>query len=438
VTRPPGTPEVRLRRGDDPVVVVGGGVLGLCTAYYLAAAGVPVAVAERRAVASGASWGNAGWVCLSHSAPVPGPGVVRYAARSLGRPDSPVYLRPFPDPAFLAWLWRFWRSSAPTRFRSGYAAMAEFNRHTFDLFGDLDAAGVDTTLRRPGMVHAFLSAAAARHHLDVQRVMAAGRYHLPDRVVTGDDAHRLDASLSPEVRAGYLVPGEGVVDPRRLARGLAEVVTKAGGQVHENLAVTGFRHASGAVIAVQTRDGELPCSGVVVAAGIWSRRLLRTLGYPLPLQPGKGYSFSVELDPAPRHTLYLGDRRIVVSPIGDTTRIAGTMELSGDNSRLDWRRIVAIALGSRRYLGPWFDDPDELAGLIRDPWVGGRPLLPDGLPVIDRLPHHDNAFLATGHGMLGVTLGPASGKAIADYIATGHRPPVLTPFQFTRLHRACG
>jgi glycine/D-amino acid oxidase-like deaminating enzyme len=415
--------------------VVGGGVLGLCAAYYLTAAGLPVLVAERRAVASGASWGNAGWVCLSHSAPVPGPGVVRYAARSLGRPESPVYLRPFPDPAFLGWLWRFWRSSSPARFRRGYAAVADLNRHTFDLFGDLDAAGVDTTLRRPGMVHAFLSAVEARQHLDVQKIMAAGRYHLPDHVVTGDDAPRLDASLSTAVRAAYLVPGEGVVDPGRLVRGLAEVVTKSGGRVHEDLAVTGFRCSGGSVVGVQTRDGELACSGVVIAAGIWSGRLLRTLGYPLPLQPGKGYSFSVELDPAPRHPLYLGDRRIAVSPIGGATRIAGTMELSGHNSRLDWRRIVAIAHGSRYYLGPWFEDPDELAGLIRDPWVGGRPLLPDGLPVIDRLPHHANAFVATGHGMLGVTLGPATGKAVADYVATGHRPPILTPFQFTRLAR---
>jgi D-amino-acid dehydrogenase len=106
------------------------------------------------------------------------------------------------------------------------------------------------------------------------------------------------------------------------------------------------------------------------------------------------------------------------------------MELSGDNRNLDWRRIVAIARGSRHYLGRWFDDEDDLPRLIRDPWVGGRPLLPDGLPVIDRLPGHDNAFVATGHGMLGVTLGPATGSGLADYLRSGRRPPVLAPFRF--------
>ncbi|TDO45753.1 D-amino-acid dehydrogenase [Kribbella sp. VKM Ac-2527] len=426
---------MNITRGDDPVLVVGGGVVGLCVAYYLAAEGVPVEVVERRSVASGASWGNAGWVCASHSAPVPAPGVIRYAAGSLGRPDSPLYVRPLPDPAFLRWLWRFWRSSGSSVFRDGYAAVAELNRPTFELFDELAEAGVDTTLTRPGLVHAFLSTSQARHHLDVQRSMADGLYDLPEGVVTGADASFLDPSLSSAVRAAYLVEGEGVVDPGRFVNALSEAVTKLGGRINEKVEVTGFRRTNGTVVAAQTETGEIPCSGVVVAAGMWSRALLRTLGHHLPLQAGKGYSFSIELDPAPRYALYFGDKRIVASPIGGATRIAGTMELSGNNNDLDWRRIVAIARGSRHYLGPWFRHPDELVGLIRDPWVGGRPFLPDGLPVIDRLSDDQNVFIATGHGMLGVTLGPATGKSLTNYILTGHRPDVLSPFTFARLRR---
>jgi D-amino-acid dehydrogenase len=424
-----------LRPGDDPVLVIGGGVVGLSVAYYLAAKGVPVEVVERRSVASGASWGNAGWVCASHSAPVPAPGVIRYAARSLGRPDSPLYVRPLPDPAFLRWLWRFWRSSNSSVFRHGYAAVAELNRPTFELYDGLTEAGVDTTLTRPGMVHAFLSTAHARHHLDVQRSMADGLYDLPEGVVTGEGARDLDPSLSTGVRASYLVGGEGVVDPGRFVNALAEVVVKLGGRVNEKVEVTGFRRTNGTVVAARTEYGEIACSGVVVAAGMWSRGLLRMLGHHLPLQAGKGYSFSIELDPAPRHALYFGDKRIVASPIGGLTRIAGTMELSGNNNDLDWRRIVAIARGSRHYLGQWFRHPDELVGLIRDPWVGGRPFLPDGLPVIDRLADDTNIFVATGHGMLGVTLGPATGSSLTDYILTGRRPDVLNPFTFDRLRR---
>ncbi|MGA5451971.1 NAD(P)/FAD-dependent oxidoreductase [Streptomyces umbrinus] len=419
--------------GDHPVVVVGGGVVGLCTAYYLAVAGVPVEVVERRGLGSGVSRGNAGWVCLSHSTPVPAPGVVRYALRSLGRPDSPLYLRPLPDPAFVRWLWRFWRSSTPAAFRRGYAAIAELNQDTFDLFDGLREAGVDTTLTRPGMVHAFLSATEARHHLAVQREMADGRYPMPDDVTTGPQARLLDDALSSRVRAAYLVEGEGVVDPEAFARALGEALAALGVKVHENAEATGFRSSGGRVTALRTAQGEIPCSAVVVAAGMRSPGLLRALGSPLPLQAGKGYSFSVDLDPAPRHTLYFGERKAVASPIGGTTRIGGTMELSGNNNRLDWRRIVAVALASRHYLGRWFDDPDDLVSLIRDPWVGGRPFLPDGLPVIDRVPGSENAYAATGHGMLGVTLGPVTGHRLAEYIRTGRKPEALEPFGFDRL-----
>ena len=140
----------------------------------------------------------------------------------------------------------------------------------------------------------------------------------------------------------------------------------------------------------------------------------------------------MKLDTAPRHPLYLGDRRVVASPMNGSVRIAGTMELSGNNRRLDWRRIVAVAAASRHYLGDWYEDPDDLIGLISDPWVGGRPLLPDSLPVIDRVPGVGNAFVTTGHGMLGVTLGPASGRALCDYMVDGRRPPVLEPFRADR------
>lgn len=414
----------------DPVLVVGGGIVGLSTAYYLLRAGMPVEVVERSVVASGASLGNAGWVCASHSAPVAAPGVLGYAVRSLGRPDSPLYLRP--DPGLLPWLVRFWLSSKPSRFARGYAAVADLNRDTFDLFDELRESGVDTALTRPGMVHAFLSVAHARQHLRVQQLMAGGRYEVPADVAVGEAAHELDASIAPAVRAAYLVPGEGVVDPGRFVRSLRDRIQDAGGKVHENVEVSGFQRSGDTVVGLHTSQGDMACGAVVVAAGMWSAKLLRGLDYRLPLQTGKGYSFSIDLDQAPSHTLYLGDHRLVASPMAGATRVAGTMELSGNNNRLDWRRIVALAKASRHYLGDWFTHPDELPGLIRDPWVGGRPLLPDSLPVIDRLPGCANAFLNTGHGMLGVTLGPASGKAITEYVLSGGRPSQLTPFRFDR------
>ena len=283
------------------------------------------------------------------------------------------------------------------------------------------------------MVHAFLGAAEARHHLDVQRRMAAGRYGLPDEPVVGADAHELDPALSQNVVAAYLVQGEGVVDSAAFVRALRDRLGQLGVKVHENVDVSGFAGPAGRIDKVLTNAGEISCAGVVVAAGMRSANLLGAMGLRLPLQAGKGYSFRVDLPTPPQHALYFGERRVVASPIGSTTRIAGTMELSGNNNRLDWRRLTAVARASRRYLGPWFSEPDDLMSAIRDPWVGGRPFLPDGLPVIDRVPGRENVYLATGHGMLGVTLGPATGRYLTDYLLGGSRPEALVPFSFDRI-----
>jgi len=415
--------------------VIGGGVIGLCLAYYLAEGGANVDLVERHTVGSAASWGNAGWVCESHSAPIPAPGVVGYALRSIGKPDSPLYLRPFGDPRFPMWLWRFWRNTSQRQFDHGYRAVADLNRMTFGLFDRLAEVGVDTSVRSVGMVHAFLHPNQAVAARSSQAKMAGGRYEMGDDVIVGDAAAGLDPALSDAVRAAYLIPGERVVDPGRLTAGLAKAAIERGVRIHERTTVRGIRTMSGRVVAVDTDSGSLDCSAVTVATGSWSSELLQHIGLRIPLQSGKGYSFTVDLDEPPTHALYLGDSKIAVSPVGNTTRVAGTMEFSGNNRRMDWRRIVAIARASTAYLGPWFQDDDDLVTRIRDPWVGARPLLPDGLPVIDRLPHLANAFIATGHGMLGVTLGPATGSTLAEFIATGERPTVLKPFSYERLSR---
>ncbi|MEV6034125.1 FAD-dependent oxidoreductase [Nonomuraea sp. NPDC052116] len=425
--------------GDNPVVIVGGGAIGLATAFYLRRQGVAVHVVDRGPVGGGSSRGNAGWVCLSHSAPVPAPGVIAHAARSIGRPDSPFYLRPQLTFAFARWLLTFQRSSRRQAFERGYAAVAGFARTAFDRFGELAAAGVDTTLTRPGLVHAFTSVDEARRVQRTQSAMSWTGYEIPERILTGADAAALDPALGGRVAAGYLVPGEGVLDPTALIDSLAAHLRKGGASITEHVAVRGFRVRGGRVSAVRTADGDIDCAAVVVSAGAWSADLLRTLGLRLPLQAGKGYSFSVDLAAPPLHPLYLGDKHIAISPIGGTTRIAGTMELSGNNRRLDWRRVEAIARASRDYLGPWYDSPDDLMALIHDPWVGGRPMLPDGLPVLDRLPSVPNAYVSTGHGMLGITLAPATGEAMAGYVTTGRRPEGLEAFRCDRfagpLHR---
>lgn len=417
---------------DRPTVVVGGGIIGLACAYELAATGRQVQVLDRAPLGRGASTGNAGWVTLSQCFPVPSPAAVRDALRSAGRPDSPLYVRPGRSSHLTRWLWRFARHSTPRAFAHGTGALGAFAERSFEMYDVWEKNGVATTLTRPGLVHAFLDPREADRSLRLQTRTARGRYQVPGRPLTGEDVHRLEPALVPDVRAAYLVPEEGLVDPRRLVASLAHQVTAMGGTIADRTPVTRVTTEDGKVRVVHTGQGPIECSELVIAAGAWAGDLLDQLGVPVQLQAGKGYSFSVNLPTPPRHPLLLADKHVAVSPLGDTTRIAGTMEFSGNNLRLDWRRIEAIARASRHYLGHWFATTDELVGLISDPWVGGRPMLPDGLPLIDRVPGLDNAYVATGHGMLGVTLAPATATAVTHYVVTGRRPTTLAPFQFAR------
>ncbi len=418
-----------------PTVVVGGGIIGLASAYELARSGRPVHVVEKTPVGRGASVGNAGWVTLSQCFPVPSPGSVRVALKSTGRADSPLYVRPAPSSRLAKWLWQFGRHTTPRAFQRGTAALGAFAEHSMDLYEKWGADGVDTSLQHPGLLHAFLDEQEAVSSLRLQASTAAGRYKVPDAPLPTADAQRIEPALSDEVTAAYLVPGEGLVDPRALVASLVAKVRDLGGCIEEQTGVSGLRTEGGRVVAVETEHGAIDCANVIIAAGAWSADLLGRIGCPVLLQSGKGYSFSVDLPIPPRHPILLHDKHVAVSPLGDTTRIAGTMEFSGNNLRLDWRRIEAIARASRHYLGSWFTETDDLVGLIKDPWVGGRPLLPDGLPLIDRVPTYRNAFVATGHGMLGVTLAPVTAAALAQYLDTGQRPDALEPFSFARLHR---
>ncbi len=413
-------------------VVIGGGIIGLACAYELASAGHHVQVVDRASVGKGSSSGNAGWVTMSHCYPVPSPGSVRAALRSAGRADAPLYVRPSVSPRLLRWLYEFQKYCRPAAFARGASALSALAEPTEKLFDNWRGDGVDTTLTRPGLVHAFLDEREAERTLALQRSLANGLYRVPDAPLAGTAIQRLEPSLSDRVRAAYVIEDEGLVNPSQLISSLVARLSSLGVGISQRSDASEFRVENGRVRAVAVNGDRIDCDNVVIAAGTWSADVLAKLGVRLRLQAGKGYSFAVDLAVPPTHPLYLGEKHVAVSPIAGSTRISGTMEFSGNNRRLDWRRIQAIAHGSREYLGPWFDTSDDLMGLIESPWVGGRPMLPDGLPLIDRLPDIANAYVATGHGMLGVTLAPTTASALGEFIDTGQRPAVLAPFGFAR------
>ncbi|MFG1622894.1 NAD(P)/FAD-dependent oxidoreductase [Kribbella sp. NPDC049227] len=412
------------------VTVVGGGAIGLATAYYLAQAGAAVRVIEARQVGSGASWGNSGWIAPSFAAPIPAKGLVSYTVRSLSDPASPIYFALRADPDFIRWAWRFWRHCNDGAFQRGMQATARLGEKTHQLYAELTARGIDFGIRRAGILMVALRAGALEADLDRLRILSSYGYPLPEAILTGDELHKAEPVLSDEVTVGFVIEGEAHVDPARISCGFADALGQVDAEIFEGTEVAGIEHRNGRATALRTSSGRFEVENVVLAAGAWTEPLARVLGVRLLMQAGKGYSFSIRPRTQPLRPIHFGESKVVVTPLSDgKTRVSGTMELSGLNLRLDERRIRAIKAGASKYLADWPDDT------VEDEWVGMRPLAADGLPILGRLPGFDNVYLATGHSMSGITLAPATGLLMSDLIMTGHTPPPLTPFNPARITR---
>jgi D-amino-acid dehydrogenase len=415
------------------IAVVGGGVIGLSVAYYLSVGGAEVVLYERRMLGRGCTWGGAGWISPSESAPVVGPGAIRQALYSLVRPAAPLYLRPALDPGLYRWLLqaiRYCNSAAAAR---GLRAVAELSRPTFELYDELERAGLAAGMTSHGLLHVFSRPGPAARSLASAAVMRDYGYTVPDHLLTGAELRDLEPALSRRAEAGYLIGEERHIDPALLTAGLAGLARKSGAEIWEQTGVSRLDSTGRRVRAVVADDGSRSVESVVLAGGATCGTLLRPLGVRLPLTAGKGYSFLRRLRTLPRRPIHLGDIKVAVTPFARGLRIAGTMELSGNNETLRRSRAQAIARGTARYFDGW--DELEPGSNGREPeelWVGRRPLTPDGLPILDRADPYENLYVATGHSMLGITLGPASGKALAGYVLSGQRPELLEPFRLRR------
>ena len=211
--------------------------------------------------------------------------------------------------------------------------------------------------------------------------------------------------------------------------GLASVLRRDGVEIQEGAEVFELVREGRRLTHVRTAAGDIDAGTVVLAAGSWTTPLAASIGISIPMEPGKGYSFSVRPTVVPSHAVLLFDVHVGCTPFGDRMRIGGTMEFSGINNRLDRRRIASIVKGAKESFLPWAS-PE-----IESEWAGMRPITADGLPVLDRAGHLDNAYIATGYAMQGVTLAPSSGRALAEMITTGRRPPLLEPFRLDRFGR---
>lgn len=410
------------------VAVVGAGMVGLSTAWFLQEHGFHVTVYERRHVAAGSSWGNAGWLTPALTAPLPEPAVLRYGVRAVGRPSSPVYVPLRPDPRLLRFLAGFARHSTAHRWGLGMRAYAPMNRRALAAFDALTEGGVSSAVHE---AHPFVAAFRTRADQaplvhELEQLRDAGQDVKYD-VLSGAEARAVEPSLSPAIASAVLIHDQRYLDPPRFLAALADSFVARGGRLVEGATVDRVSETShGAyVTTVEQHHGPNGYDHVVLANGAWVGHLARQFGVRQPVQAGRGYSFSVAGDRLPQTPVYFPAQRVACTPIstqdGPRVRVAGMMEFRAPDAALDQRRIDAIVEATRPLLdGIDLDDR-------RDEWVGSRPCTADGLPLIGRT-NAPAVFVAGGHGMWGVALGPLTGQLLAQRIASGSTPPELVAF----------
>lgn len=412
--------------GGTSVVVVGGGVVGLACAWELHRAGAEVTVVERGAVGGGASRGNTGWVVPSLAYPLPAPGMVREGVRQLVTRGDAFVLRPSPDPAFVRWLWRFWRNSSRTRFDAGVRALLALNRRTLELYDAYREAGIAFEMHSTGLLIVARTPAGLRHYAEVfRRLRELGHEGGESDPIHGEALFELEPALDPRtVTAGVHASVDRYVRPEELMAGLAARLREEGAEIREGHEVRDLQSDAAKWTVTTARDA-IRADKVVIAAGLTSDALMRRFGRYVSIQPARGYSVTIPgKGTPPRHALYLAEARLGLSPYANGVRIAGVFELGASRPEAPQGTGERLLAAASPYLSGWRPEAD---GPV-ETWAGLRPATADGLPLIGELPGHENLFVAAGHGMLGVTLAPATAALLAPLVLEGRMVPELEPF----------
>ncbi len=406
---------------ESDVVVIGGGVVGVSTAFFLRERGASVTLLERGGLAAGASYGNAGWIFPSHSIPLPGPGVTGKALGWLLDPESPLYIRPTLRPAMLRWLWRFWKACDLESAKRGFALNRELGLASRACYESLAARPeFDFGYARSGLVLVFETREGLRE--------AEHEIHWLEEL--GGEAKQLDGSalrdlepaLAKDIAGGVLFSADGYVEPAPFVHQMGHAAAAQGAAICCGTEVLALRATQGGFV-VDTTRGVFRAEQLVLAAGAWNTPLAQLLGCELPIEAAKGYSISVERPKAfgPR-PLMLAESKVGVTPMGPLLRFAGTLELAGLDLRVNTRRVAAVRKAVERCL------PGAGGAPHLETWRGLRPLTPDSLPILGRLGRHPAAIVAGGHGMIGMSQGPMSGQLVAA-LACGESPELdLAPF----------
>jgi D-amino-acid dehydrogenase len=393
------------------VVILGGGVIGLCSAYYALRRGFEVTVVEREAPGGdNCSMGNAGMIVPSHFIPLAAPGMISKGLRWMFNPESPFYVRPRVDPGLARWGWLFYRHATAKHVARTRGLLRDLNLESRRLFAELAEDG-DFGLEKRGMLMLCKTAKG----LDEEAAVAAEAREigLEAELLDAAGAAKLDPGITMDIAGAVYFPQDCHLDPALFMAALRQRVIALGGEIHSGVEIDGIETKGGKVGALTGGGRRFEGDEFVIAGGSWTSELLEMVGLRLPLQAGKGYSLTLPNPPElPRVCSIFVEAKVAITPMGGKLRFAGTMEVGGLDLSINPARVRGIVKSVHSYF-PKFCEAD-FEGVT--PWAGLRPVSPDGIPYLGRAGKFPNLIVATGHAMMGLSLGPVSGRLVADLL----------------------
>lgn len=401
-------------------IVIGAGMTGLSTAWFLQEYGYEVEVLDKIGVAGGSSWGNAGWLAPGKTIPLSNSSLWAYGPTALFDRNAALSVPMRIDPKLWAFCAQFMAHATQRAWDKTMAGLTPADMASLAAFDELEEGGVASKSYRAPYIIGFESENQAKGFLkEVDGAVRHGQ-EIPFHPVTLEEAREHAPMLTDNVKAIYKMEGQRFIEPGPYCQAIADSFKSRGGTITTGVEVT--KVTSTRKPAVQLSTGEWkPADVVVVATGAWMPDLARELGVNTMVQAGRGYSFSVETEKTPECPVYLPEQKIACTPYQGRLRVAGTMEFRGPDESFQPGRVASmIHATAPMFRGINWDDR-------QDEWVGSRPVTPDGLPLVGAT-KAPNVYTNGGHGMWGIILGPLSGKMLAKQIATGEIDRTIAPF----------
>jgi D-amino-acid dehydrogenase len=408
-------------------VVLGSGIQGLSAAYYLAEAGHQVTMIDPHREYQGASWVNAGYLTPSHIITIANPKTLANGIRWMFRSDSPFYMKPRLSPDFIRWLWEFYRSSTPKKVADAISPIEQINLFSKECYETLHQSLKIGTfqLDQRGLLMLYKTAAAEKSETAV--ALRAQSDGLGVSFLDRPGLDRIQPGIHAGVKGAIHYTCDAHTTPPEIMTLLLEHLKKKGVcWVEESL--DRWEVSNHQIKAVHTKTKAFNADYFVVAAGVWSKDLLKRAGIRLSLEAGKGYSMDVHRPHPIKYPAILMEPKCAITPMEGWARFAGTMELSGNNHRIRPERVKAIASAVSAY----YENFELNTSEMQQARCGLRPLSPDGLPLIGPTKKYPNLMVATGHAMMGWSLGPGTGKLIQQCIDQEPTSIDLKPFDPNR------